>query len=67
MYQLLIEKQVHKQLDKILSPDHEKIKTAIIELAINPRPTGYKKLKGRDGYLFDKGITALFMKFKTRF
>jgi mRNA interferase RelE/StbE len=55
MYQLLIEKQVHKQLDKIPSPDYEKIKTAIVELAINPRPTGYKKLKGRDGYRIRQG------------
>ena len=49
MYQLLIEKQVRKQLDKIPSPDYEKIKTAIVELAINPRPKGHKKLKGREG------------------
>lgn len=55
MYQLLIEKQVQKQLEKIPSPDYERIKTAIVELAVNPRPLGYKKLKGRDGYRIRQG------------
>ncbi|WP_420902516.1 type II toxin-antitoxin system RelE family toxin [Pseudoflavitalea rhizosphaerae] len=26
------------------------MKTVILDLANNPRPHGYKKLKGRDGY-----------------
>lgn len=55
MYQLLIEKQVQKQLEKIPSPDYERIKTTIVELAVNPRPSGYKKLKGRDGYRIRQG------------
>jgi mRNA interferase RelE/StbE len=50
MYQLLIEKQVQKQLEKIPVPDYLRVKTAIIDLAKNPRPEGYKKLKGRPGY-----------------
>ena len=50
MYQLLIEKQVQKQLEKIPMPDYQSVKTAINNLAKNPRPSGYKKLKGRNSY-----------------
>jgi len=50
MYTLLIEKAVVKSLEKINEPYYSKIKTAILKLAKNPRPAGYKKLKGRDGF-----------------
>jgi mRNA interferase RelE/StbE len=50
MYQVVIEKQAQKQLAKISSPDYTKIVAALKELAANPRPYGYKKLKGRPGY-----------------
>jgi mRNA interferase RelE/StbE len=43
-------KRVLKSLEKINEPYYSKIKTAILNLAKNPRPTGYKKLKGRDGF-----------------
>ncbi|MEP7278844.1 MAG: type II toxin-antitoxin system RelE/ParE family toxin [Bacteroidota bacterium] len=33
-----------------LTPYYSKIKTAILKLAKNPGPAGYKKLKGRDGF-----------------
>ena len=49
MYKLRIEKAVQKALEKINEPYYSKIKTAILKLAKNPRPVGYKKLKGRDG------------------
>ncbi|MES2837444.1 MAG: type II toxin-antitoxin system RelE/ParE family toxin [Bacteroidota bacterium] len=55
MYQLLIEKQVQKQLEKIPAADYQSVKIAIINLAKNPRPTGYKKLKGRPGYRIRQG------------
>lgn len=55
MYQLLIEKQVQKQLEKIPVPDYQRVKNAIIDLAKNPRPEGYKKLKGRPGYRIRQG------------
>ena len=55
MYQLLIEKQVEKQLEKIPNPDYSRVKLAILNLAINPRPHGYKKLKGRIGYSYRQG------------
>ena len=55
MYQLLIEKQVQKQLEKIPEPDYSRIKKSIIDLAKNPRPIGFKKLKGRTGYRIRQG------------
>jgi len=50
MYKVRIEKSVIKALEKISEPYYSKIKTAILHLAQNPRPNGYKKLKGRNGY-----------------
>lgn len=50
MYQVVIEKQAQKQLAKISPPDYTKIVAALKELAANPRPYSYKKLKGRPGY-----------------
>jgi len=55
MYQLLIEKQVEKQLEKIPSPDYFRVREAIISLSEDPRPLGYKKLKGRTGYRIRQG------------
>ncbi len=49
-YTVVIEKQVQKQLSKITSPDYYKVVAALKDLAFNPRPHGYKKLKGRPGY-----------------
>jgi len=50
MYKIRIEKAVVKTLEKINEPYYSKIKTAILNLAKNPRPVGYKKLTGRDGF-----------------
>jgi mRNA interferase RelE/StbE len=50
MYKLRIAKAVIQTLEKINEPYYSKIKAAILKLAHNPRPNGYKKLKGRDGY-----------------
>ena len=55
MYKLLIEKQVQKQLEKIPEPDYSRVKNIINDLANNPRPAGYKKLKGRSGYRIRQG------------
>lgn len=41
MYQLLIEKQVQKQLEKILEPDYSRVRKSINDLAKNPRPLGF--------------------------
>ena len=49
-YVVVIERQVQKQLLKITRSDYNKVVAALQSLADNPRPQGYKKLKGRDGY-----------------
>ena len=49
-YSLNFSKQAFKELEKINEPYYSSIKQAITNLTKNPRPQGYKKLKGRDGY-----------------
>ena len=49
-YTLSFSKQALKELEKINDPFYTSIKQAVINLAKDPRPNGYKKLKGRDGY-----------------
>jgi len=48
-YQVSIKKSAVKSLEKISEPYFSSIRKAIYGLAENPRPKGYKKLKGRDG------------------
>lgn len=45
-----LKKRAIKALEIIDEPYYSKIKEAIYNLADNPRPIGYKKLKGRDAY-----------------
>jgi mRNA interferase RelE/StbE len=49
-YELLIERRAQKQLARIAQPDLERIVTAVRGLAENPRPTGVKKLAGREAW-----------------
>jgi mRNA interferase RelE/StbE len=49
-YQITLRKRAIKALEKINEPYYSNIKDAIYNLADNPRPKGYIKLKGRDGY-----------------
>jgi len=64
MYQVLIEKQVQKQLDKIPEPEYSRIKSLINQLATNPRPAGCKKLKGRNGYRIRHGNYRIIYEIK---
>ena len=50
VYQVTIKKKVLKVLEDINEPYYSSIKNAIQNLADNPRPRGYKKLKDRTGY-----------------
>lgn len=50
MYSVRIEKSVVKVLEKINEPYYSKIKFAILKLSQNPRPQGYKQLKGIDAF-----------------
>lgn len=49
-YQVTIKKRALKALEDINEPYYSSIKEAIYKLKNDPRPNGYKKLKGRDGY-----------------
>lgn len=49
-YTVTIKRQAVKSLEKVNEPYYTNIKEAIYNLANNPRPIGYKKLKGREGY-----------------
>ena len=50
VYQVALKKRVIKALSLINEPNYSSIKKVIYNLAENPRPHGYKKLKGRNGY-----------------
>jgi mRNA interferase RelE/StbE len=49
-YTVLIERYAQKQILKLDKKIIPVIKTAIAGLADNPRPFGYKKLKGEEAY-----------------
>ena len=49
-YTILIERYAQKQIMKLDKKVIPVIKTAIAGLSGNPRPYGYKKLKGEDAY-----------------
>ncbi|MBE9215992.1 type II toxin-antitoxin system RelE/ParE family toxin [Plectonema cf. radiosum LEGE 06105] len=47
-YEIQISKSASKQIKKLSSELQERIQTKIDSLAIEPRPDGVKKLKGRE-------------------
>ena len=49
-YTIEFRNKVLKALVKINEPHYSAIKKQIYDLADNPRPQGYRKLKGRKGY-----------------
>ena len=49
-YQVTLRNRAIKALQHIIELYYSNIKSAIYNLADNPRPHGYKKLKGRSGY-----------------
>jgi mRNA interferase RelE/StbE len=49
-YRVTLKKRAIKALEKINEPYYSSIKQVIYSLANNPRPSGCKKLKGRDGF-----------------
>jgi len=55
VYKITISKVAQKQLDKLQDSLAERLITAIYTLMNNPRPAGYKKLKGRDAYRIRSG------------
>lgn len=54
-YSIILTRRAQKQLDKIPNPIVKPILSAIEGLSKNPRPNGYKKLIGREGYRIRSG------------
>ena len=50
MYTVFIERYAQKQIAKLDKKIIPTVKDAIAGLAFNPRPHGYKKLKGEEAY-----------------
>jgi mRNA interferase RelE/StbE len=50
LYKINFSRNALKGLEAITEPYYTNIKNAIINLALNPRPNGYIKLKGTDAY-----------------
>jgi mRNA interferase RelE/StbE len=55
LYTVQIGKKAVKILEKIDEPYYSRIKAVILSLRNNPRPAGYEKLKGREGYRIRSG------------
>ncbi len=49
-YLINLTKHASKQLDKLPIAVAELLSKSLYKLSDNPRPNGYKKLKGREGY-----------------
>jgi mRNA interferase RelE/StbE len=49
-YQVKVQKRAIKALEQINEPYYSNVKVAISNLAFDPRPNGYIKLKGRNGF-----------------
>ncbi len=49
-YSIKITKTAQKQLDKLAQQVADTLIEVILSLALNPRPVGYIKLKGRNAY-----------------
>ncbi len=54
-YKLSISRKAQKQLARLPANDYKKVKQTILDLANNPRPSGSKNLKGRDGWRVRQG------------
>lgn len=54
-YTALLSKKAQKQLDKLSDQTAKPIIAAIAALENNPRPMGYKKLRGREAYRIRAG------------
>jgi len=50
MYKVRVGQRAQKKLAKISEPYYTKIKNAILDLGHDPKPNGYKKLRGREAF-----------------
>ena len=49
-YTVVLLRRAQKELANVPSPEYERARDAIADLANDPRPPGCKKLSGRDGW-----------------
>jgi mRNA interferase RelE/StbE len=54
-YEIKILRGAIKQLELLSKSDYLAVKSKIESLSVNPRPAGYIKLKGREGYRIRQG------------
>jgi mRNA interferase RelE/StbE len=54
-YEVLILRRAQKELADLSRIDYERVRDAVAVLAENPRPTGCKKLVGREGWRIRSG------------
>jgi mRNA interferase RelE/StbE len=54
-YEVKILRGAVKQLESVPNTDYLAVKSKIMSLSENPRPDGYIKLKGRQGYRVRQG------------
>jgi mRNA interferase RelE/StbE len=54
-YEVLILRRAQKELANLPKPNYLRMRDAIVALASNPRPTGCKKLTGREGWRIRSG------------
>lgn len=54
-YQIVILKRAQKELAALPQSDYERVRDAIAALSGNPRPSGCRKLVGRDGWRIRSG------------
>jgi mRNA interferase RelE/StbE len=50
VYKVVLRRRVVKALEEMNEPHYTAVKVAVYDLAVKPRPHGYRKLKGREGY-----------------
>ena len=50
MFQIIIERNAEKDMDRLSDEIHDRIAMAIAGLAVSPRPSGSRKLAGASGH-----------------
>ncbi len=50
IYTVVFLRRAQRELESLPNTDYERVRNAIAGLANNPRPSGCKKLTGRDGW-----------------
>ncbi|MEM7592649.1 MAG: type II toxin-antitoxin system RelE/ParE family toxin [Cyanobacteria bacterium P01_A01_bin.83] len=65
-YEIFILRRAEKELRKISQSNQQKIRKAIGNLSIEPKPTGCKKLKGRPAWRIRVGVYRIIYEISDR-